>query len=124
MGNRLLAPDELRKKFDLYLTDAERASLEAKARSARLPMSTFLRLLALDAEIKSSPSELAREQYAALARVGANLNQLAAAVNAGTATRIDAESILAVREEVQRLRLLILGTGSEPVRSANRGRLP
>jgi hypothetical protein len=122
MGNTLLPPEELRRKFDLYLTPAERESLESKARDARLPMSIFLRRLALGAEIQPPPSELAREQYASLARVGANLNQLAAAVNAGKATGVDPQAILAVGVELQRVRLMLLGgAGAEPT-ARNRSR--
>lgn len=124
MGNTLLPPEALRRKFDLYLTLEERESLERKARAARLPMSIYLRRLALDAEIHAPPSELAREQYAALARVGANLNQLAAAVNSGKATGIEPGVILAVRDELQRVRLLLLGGGGAKPAQRHRGRSP
>ena len=62
MGNRLLSAAELRKKFDLYLTADERGALEIKARTARLPMSTFLRRVALAKKIEQPPSEISRSQ--------------------------------------------------------------
>ena len=121
MGNKLLAPGDLRRKFDLYLTDGERAALEIKARSARLPMSTFLRRVALSKKIEQPPSEISRSQYAELARVGANLNQIAAAINAGIAHGIDVDVINELAAQVRLLRLQLVGaTGDEPAQ--NRGR--
>ena len=121
MGNRLLSAAELRKKFDLYLDDDERAALEIKARVARLPMSTFLRRVALAKKIEQPPSEISRRQYAELARVGSNLNQIAAAINAGLAHGIDVEVINDLAVQVRLLRLQLVGaTGDEPAQ--NRGR--
>ena len=120
MGNRLLSAAELRKKFDLYLDDDERATLEIKARVARLPMSTFLRRVALAKKIEQPPSEISRSQYAELARVGSNLNQIAAAINAGFAHGIDVEVINELAVQVRLLRLQLVGaTGDEPAQ--NRG---
>ena len=117
MGNRLFAANDLRKKFDLYLTDHERSVLEIKARAARLPMSTFLRNVAIDKEIQQPPSALSFRQHAELARVGGNLNQLAAAVNAGRLHGIDVSVINELAEQVRMLRLELIGaTGAEPVR--------
>lgn len=115
MGNRLFSEAELRKKFDLYLTDDERAAVEIKARAARLPMSTFLRRVALAKKIEQPPSEISRSQYAELARVGSNLNQIAAAINAGRASGIDAQVIHELATQVRLLRMQIIGvTSDEP----------
>lgn len=115
MGNRLLSAAELRRKFDLYLTDDERASLEVKARTARLPMSTFLRRVAMAKKVEQPPQAISRSQYAELARVGSNLNQIAAAINAGKASGVDPYVIDELATQVHLLRLQLLGaTGEEP----------
>jgi hypothetical protein len=115
MGNRLLSAAELRKRFDLYLTDDERAALEIKARAACLPMSTFLRRVALKKKIEQPPSEISRNQYAELARVGSNLNQIAAAINGGRASGVDVNVIHELATQVRLLRMQIIGaTGDEP----------
>ena len=115
MGNALLSAVELRKRFDLYLTDDERAVLEIKARAACLPMSTFLRRVALKKKIEQPPKEISRKQYAELARVGSNLNQIAAAINAGKASGIDVDVIHELATQVRLLRMQLIGvTGDEP----------
>ena len=115
MGNKLLSAAELRKRFDLYLTDDERAALQIKARAACLPMSTFLRRVALKKRIEQPPTEISRTQYAELARVGSNLNQIAAAINSGKATGIDVDVINELATHVRLLRLELIGaTGDEP----------
>jgi len=120
MGNELLSAAELRKRFDLYLTDHERAVLEIKARAACLPMSTFLRRVALKKKIEQPPKEISRKQYAELARVGSNLNQIAAAINAGKASGIDVDVIHELATQVRLLRMQLIGvTGDEP--AANGG---
>ncbi len=120
MGNALLSAAELRKRFDLYLTDDERAVLEIKARAACLPMSTFLRRVALKKKIEQPPKEISRKQYAELARVGSNLNQIAAAINAGKASGIDVDVIHELATQVRLLRMQLIGvTGEEP--AANGG---
>ena len=120
MGNALLSVAELRKRFDLYLTDNERAVLEVKARAACLPMSTFLRRVALKKKIEQPPKEISRKQYAELARVGSNLNQIAAAINAGKAGGIDVDVIHELATQVRLLRMQLIGvTGDEP--AANGG---
>lgn len=118
MGNRLLSSAELRKRFDLYLTDDERAAIEIKARAACLPMSTFLRCVALKKKIEQPPTEISRKQYSELARVGSNLNQIAAAINAGKASGIDVHVIDQLATQVQLLRMQLIGvTGDEPVQN-------
>ena len=115
MGNALLSAAELRKRFDLYLTDHERAVLEIKARAACLPMSTFLRRVALKKKIEQPPKEISRKQYAELARVGSNLNQISAAINAGKASGIDVDVIHELATQVRLLRMQLIGvTGDEP----------
>ncbi len=115
MGNKLLPSAELRKRFDLYLSDDERAMLEIKARAACLPTSTFLRRVALKKKIETPPTEISRSQYAELARVGSNLNQIAAAINAGKAHGIDVGVIHELATQLRLVRLLLIGaTGDEP----------
>ena len=95
----------------------DRSALEIKARAARLPMSTFLRNVAIDKAIQEPPSALSFRQHAELARVGGNLNQLVAAVNAGRLHGIDVSVINELAEQVRMLRLELIGaTGAEPVR--------
>ena len=109
MGNKLLSAADLRKRFDIYLTDDERAVLEIKARAACLPMSTFLRRVALKKKIEQPPAEISRTQYAELARVGSNLNQIAAAINAGKACGVDVDVIQELARQVRILRMQLIG---------------
>lgn len=113
MGNQLLATADLRRRFDLYLTADERHQLEIKAKAARLPMSIFLRRVALAKKLTQPPSEISRAQYADLARVGANLNQIAAAINAGRASGIDVVVINDLAEQVRLLRMQLIGATGE-----------
>jgi len=66
----------------LYLSDEERNSIQAKARNAALPLSSFIRRCALSQHIAAAPS-IAAEQWAKLAGLAANLNQIARHLNNG-----------------------------------------
>ncbi len=115
MANQLLSQTALREKFDLYLNAAERTQLEIKAAQAMLPMSTFLRRVALRQKISAPVPEANIHQYAALARIGSNLNQLTAAVNAGRVNNVDVKVLEDLSRELKGLRLQLLGaTGDEP----------
>lgn len=115
MANQLLSQTALREKFDLYLNSAERIQLEIKAAQAMLPMSTFLRRVALRQKISAPVPEANIHQYAALARIGSNLNQLTAAVNAGRINNVEAQVLEDLSRELKGLRLQLLGaTGDEP----------
>lgn len=110
MTNQLLPSANLRRRFDIYLNEAEREQLAVKATAAKLPVSTFVRLAALGLPIKAPPGEASLSRWQSLARAAANLNQLAHSINAGQATGIDPEVINELGEQVRLLRLEMLGS--------------
>ena len=72
----------------------------------------WLREAALSRRLPSPPApEINREQYAELARLSANLNQLAHAANSGQPIIVSDAILQALTAEVKRLRLALLGTG-------------
>lgn len=109
---QLLSSKYLRGRFDLYLNEVERDQIASAAQQAHLPMSTYVRRAALKLRIQAPPSEVSITQWAELARTTANLNQLAHAINAGRANRIDLTVLESVRDEVRKLRLDLLNRGS------------
>jgi len=103
----------LRKRFDLYLNSSELALIGAKAKSAHLPISGFIRRAALGQNIQVPPTAISIRGWSAMARVGNNLNQLAHAVALGRSHGIDPEIIRNVAEQVRLLRLEIIGSKTE-----------
>ena len=82
MARPLLSSTELRGRCDLYLTSAERAIIQSKASGAGLALSAFIRRAALNKPVAAVPS-IAAEQWAKLAGLAANINQIAHRLNAG-----------------------------------------
>ena len=72
--------------------DAEWEYLRELAESCGLPTSTYLREIALGYQPKERPSQVEEAAVYHLAKIGANLNQLQAKINAG--------SILVKKEDV------------------------
>lgn len=62
--------------------------MRAKAREARLPISTFVRHAALAQPVQAPPSEISISAWQDMARVAGNLNQLAHAIAAGRAAGV------------------------------------
>lgn len=64
----------------------------------------------VDAQPPITPvAPINREQYAELARLSANLNQLARLVNEGDRVTVDDGLLIRVANETRRLRLALLG---------------
>lgn len=90
----------------------EYATLRAKATQMRMTPAQWLRTAALARRLPSPPvADINRAQYAELARLAANLNQLTRLANEGGRVTV-ADALLArVANEARRLRLALLGLG-------------
>jgi hypothetical protein len=106
-GRPLLPQEKIRRRLDLYLTEEERGDAQAKASQARMPLAVYCRSAILGHQVKTLPP-LRAEAYAELARVAANLNQLAKAANQGRVVDVSADLLIAVYEQVQALRKELL----------------
>lgn len=109
MPQPLLPQEVLRQRFDIYLNTAERAQIHAKARKAKLPISTFVRLAALGQPVQAPPSEVSVAAWQDMSRVSGNLNQLAYAVASGRVSGVEVETIQQVAEQVRWLRMELIG---------------
>ncbi len=88
----------------------EYAMLRAKAEQMGLTPAQWLREAALSRRLPSPPvPAINREQYAELARLSANLNQLAHAANAGQPVMVADALLQRLAGEVGRLRLALIG---------------
>lgn len=98
-GRPRKAPGELRSDRlpDLRVTPSERASVEAAAAQAGLPMSEFCRRAILGAKIAppSHGTAIPPLLIAELGRIGNNLNQIAHAAHLGRELRHMADAALA-----------------------------
>ena len=109
MPRPLKASRELRHRFDLYLDEHEVDQIRASARAARLPMSTFLRRVALRQQITTPPSAGNLDRWRELAPLASNLNQIARACNAGLLPEGIDPVVSQLAEQVRLLRLELLG---------------
>ena len=109
MPRPLKASRELRQRFDLYLDEREVDQIRANAQVARLPMSTFLRRVALRQQIAVPPSAGNLERWRELAPLANNLNQIARACNAGLVPEGIYPVVSELAEQVRLLRLELLG---------------
>lgn len=109
MARPLQPAANLRDRFDLYLTDAERAAIREKANAAGLPLSAFIRRAALGQRCTTLPA-IAAEQWAKLGRLAGNLNQIAKHLNEGDPfSAADAISIDEIRFHLAAIRLALTG---------------
>jgi len=91
---------------------AEFAALTAKAEQMGVTPAHWLREAALSRRLPSPPvPPINREQYAELARLSGNLNQLAKLANSGQSVTVDSTLLQRLAGEVGRLRLALLGAG-------------
>jgi hypothetical protein len=115
MPRPLKSSRDLRQRFDLYLDEGEIEQIRANAEAARLPMSTFVRRVALRQRIELPPASADLARWRELAPLASNLNQIARACNAGRAEGIDPAVIDSLAEQVRLLRLELLGaSGDQP----------
>ena len=90
----------------------EYAALRAKAEQMGMTPAQWLRAAALSRRLPAPPvPAINREQYAELARLAANLNQLARLANSGQPVTVADELLQALAGEVSRLRLALIGAG-------------
>ena len=112
MPRPLKSRSELRQRFDLYLDEGEAVRLRDHAAAARLPMSTYLRRVALRQRIEAPPAAANLARWRELAPLANNLNQLARACNAGLAPEGIYPAVAALAEQVRLLRLELLGAAA------------
>ena len=108
MARPLIESSALRKPLEIYLADAERQSIQTKATTAGLPLSGFVRKAALGHPVATLPQPNA-EKWQELARLSANLNQLAKAANGGDRVAVDSGLLYEVAVLVRGLRLDLIG---------------
>ena len=109
MPRPLKASRELRQRFDLYLDEREVDQIRANAQVAHLPMSTFLRRVALRKQIAVPPSAGNLQRWRELAPLANNLNQIARACNAGLVPEGIYPVVSELAEHVRLLLLELLG---------------
>ena len=91
---------------------AEFAALTAKAEQMGMTPAHWLREAALSRRLPSPPvSPINREEYAELARLSGNLNQLARLANSGQPVTVGDALLQRLTAEVGRLRLALIGAG-------------
>lgn len=95
------------------VSPSEYVALKAKADAMSVTPAQWLRQSALSRRLPSpSVPAINREEYANLARLAANLNQLAKAGNEGRNVVVNDGLMERLTAEVNRLRLGLLGMGS------------
>jgi hypothetical protein len=106
-----------RTSIGVRVSAAEYDALRAKAEQMGLTPAQWLREAALARRLPSPPvPPINRQAYAELARLAANLNQLAHAAHTGRPVSVDSALLRSLRDEVQRLRLALLGLTEDPER--------
>ena len=94
------------------VSPAELQALQAKAQQMSMTPAHWLREAALSRRLPCPPvPPINREQYAELARLSANLNQLAKMANSGQSVIVADPLLQRLASEVGRLRLALLGAG-------------
>jgi len=93
---------------------AEYGALRQRADAMAMTPAQWLREAALTRRLPSPPvSAINREQYAELARLSANLNQLTRLANEGERVTVATALLAKIKAEVSRLRLELIGAASE-----------
>jgi hypothetical protein len=114
MARPLVPRSALRQPFLLSLNESEEEQIRASALAARLPMSTYLRRLALRQKVEVAPPwehlDFCRRQLAPIAN---NLNQIARACNAGSAPEGISPAVAALAEQVRLFHLDLLRSRGE-----------
>ncbi len=96
------------------VSPAEYAALKLKAVQMGLTPAQWLREAALSKRLPSAPVPVInREQYSELARLAANLNQLAKGANEQRQVTVSDALLQQLSNEVKRLRLGLLGKESD-----------
>ena len=94
------------------VSPAEHVALCAKAAAMQMRPAQWLREAALSRRLPSpAVAAINREQYAELARLSANPNQLARLANEGARVAVDGALLTRTAIETKRLRLALVGIG-------------
>lgn len=111
MARPRLSVDQKRFRRDVWLNNGEWSAVIAHAKEAGLPTRTYCRRVLLRKHIRPIP-ELNREAWAELARLAANINQLAHHANASGELGQLVE-LQAVARQVAALRLQLIGADTD-----------
>ncbi|GGE82334.1 plasmid mobilization protein [Massilia psychrophila] len=107
---RLPAADVRYKSVNVAFSRGEHAHLCERALACAMRLAEFVRETALSRRLPSPPAPAVnRDQYASLARLSANLNQLAKHANAGRQVIVADDLLIHMIGEVSRLRLDLIG---------------
>jgi hypothetical protein len=102
--------NKLRHTIGVRVSTAELTTLRERAATAGMKISQFLRVSALTRRMPAPPvPAVNRDQYVSLARLSANLNQLAKHANSGGQVSVENALLLQVIELVGQLRLALMG---------------
>ena len=110
-GRPKAAPESLRDStIGVRVSAAEYDALRAKSAAMNMTPAQWLREAALSRRLPTPPvPAVNREQYAELARIGANLNQLAHSANIGLNVAVETVYLERTIQELQALRRALLG---------------
>lgn len=108
MGRPLMARSELRDAIEVYFSRAERETIERRAGEAGLSLSSFIRRAALGQRVQTVPQPNAA-RWQELARLAANINQIAHHANITGEMALDPSALAEVGQAVQALRRDLLG---------------
>lgn len=110
MARPLKTRQEIKRPINVYLNALQRAQLQAKADEARESLSSLVRSIALNKQIKPAPQPITVLALDELNRIGNNLNQLAKHLNSGRFPALEIEAtVKELRREINRVKLAILG---------------
>ena len=112
-GRPKCAPCDLRDRtIEVRMSAREKAVVREKAKAVCSTPGRFMRDSALSRRLPPMPAPaINREQYAELAKLSGNLNQLSRAVNSGLPVTVNDEFLQILSCEVGRLRLALIGAG-------------
>lgn len=97
------------------VSNSEYAQLREKARQLGITPAQWLREAALSRRLPPPPvPAINREHYAELARLAANLNQLARAANESRAVSVSPPLLESLMKEIKQLRFALIGVGTDP----------
>ena len=103
-----------RSTIGVRVSAAEYDTLRTRAEQMGMTPAQFLRHAALTRRLPSPPvPAVNREQYANLARLATNLNQLTRRANEGKPVILTPPFVKLLRTEINRLRQALLGTGGD-----------